>query len=161
MYTLRPATDDDFAFVFELQRRTMRAYIEQMFGPWDDDWQHRYFTRHWDPCDARIVAIDGRRVGRVEVREHDDHVYLANINIAPEHQGYGVGARIILDVVIDAAPLPVTLRVLRSNLDAKRLYERLGFVHTHDSDTHHYCRHEPVTIDAAAALTGPQSVIQR
>ncbi|MBI1371345.1 MAG: GNAT family N-acetyltransferase [Phycisphaera sp.] len=161
MHTLRPARDDDYAFVYELQERTMRAYVEAAFDAWDDDWQRAFFAQHWSPEHTRIVEVCGEPAGRLEVHERDDHVYLANINLLPAHQGRGIGAAMIRGLIDDAAPRPVTLRVLKSNPDARRLYERLGFELTHEIDTHHYFRFNPATADEAlCAASGPQTVAQ-
>jgi len=142
MYVLRPATDDDYEFVFALQERTMRVYVEETFGPWDDGWQRQFFAVNWRAGDSHIIEVDGEPAGRLQLEERDDTVYLANINILPEYQGRGIGAAVIGDVIRDAAPRPVTLRVLKSNPEAQRLYERLGFRFTHEIETHRYFRRD-------------------
>ncbi len=62
--------------------------------------------------------------------------FLANIEILPDYQGRGLGAAIIHGIIAeaDAHHLPVRLQVLKIN-PARRLYERLGFVITGETET--------------------------
>jgi ribosomal protein S18 acetylase RimI-like enzyme len=63
---------------------------------------------------------------------------LLNIEIAPEFRGRGIGTGLIQDVLIRAAQrlLCVKLQVLKVNLPAQSLYERLGFRVTGETPTH-------------------------
>ena len=58
---------------------------------------------------------------------HDDQVFLALIELAPDHQGRGVGGRLIRDILDRADGKRVVLSVLAVNHRAYRLYRRLGF----------------------------------
>ena len=128
-YTLRGATDDDFEFLYALHVAAMRASVERTWG-WDEVFQRRYFEEHWDPGPRRIIVVEGRDVGVVQVEWYVDEVFLALIEVGPAWQGRGIGTAVIRDVQAQAqeAGLPVTLHVLKTNRDARRLYERLGFV---------------------------------
>jgi GNAT superfamily N-acetyltransferase len=57
--------------------------------------------------------------------------------LLPAFQNLGIGRWLIDRVVSRArsAGLPVRLRVFRVN-PARQLYERMGFVPTHETDTH-------------------------
>ena len=127
-YTLRPATDDDFAFLFGLHRAAMGQYIETIWG-WHDDWQEEYFRRKFDPSARQVIQVEGRDAGVVVVEQRPDEVYLSLIELLPEFQQRGIGTQIVNDIKATAhnAGLPVTLHVLRTNEQARRLYERLGF----------------------------------
>ena len=74
----------------------------------------------------------------LEVLRSDGELNLANIRVAPEYQGQGIGTRLIGEMLREAHQqgLPVTLRVLKVN-PARRLYERLGFVVVGETQTHH------------------------
>lgn len=127
-YALRPATPDDFDFLFTLHRSAMRQYIETIWG-WNDDWQQEYFRRKFDPAARQVVQVEGRDAGVVVVERRPDEVYLGLIELLPEYQGRGIGTQIVNDIKAAAhgAGLPMALHVLRSNDPARRLYERLGF----------------------------------
>lgn len=124
-YSLRPATDNDYEFMYTVLKRTMRDYVEVIWG-WDERVQRRIHEIRWNPADNQIIVVDGQDVGRLSVDTYDDHVHLNNIQILPEFQGQGLGTAIIQDILRNAGSKPVRLRVLRGN-PAKRLYERLDF----------------------------------
>ena len=128
-YRLRPATDDDFAFLYDLHRRTIREAVEATWG-WDEAYQRRRFREHFDPAESQIVVVAGRDVGVLQVEDRGTDVSLGLIEIAPSYQGQGLGTRIIKDVLALAhgERRPVSLHVLKTNSRARRLYERLGFV---------------------------------
>lgn len=126
-YTLRPATAADYNFLFALHRAAMRAAIETIWG-WHEEWQQEYFREKFDPQRRQIIQVEGRDAGVLVVERRPDELYLGLIELLPEFQGHGVGTA-ILRALIDQARaegLPLTLHVLRSNGQARRLYERLG-----------------------------------
>jgi ribosomal protein S18 acetylase RimI-like enzyme len=142
--SFRPATADDYEYLYRLNEATMREYAEQTYGPWDESVARRIFAERFRPVSTRIVVIDGRDVGMLEVLPTETGLQLANIRIAPEHQGRGIGTRLITGVLRDAHArgLSVTLRVLKVN-PARRLYERLGFVVIGETATYHLMQARP------------------
>lgn len=106
----------------------MREYIESIWG-WHEEWQEEYFRRKFDPKGRQIIVIDGQDAGVLVLEERPDEVYLSLIELWPEFQGHGVGTEIIRGLLRHAhnRELPLVLDVLRSNNEALRLYERLGF----------------------------------
>ncbi len=136
-YRLRQATDADNDFLYRLHVAAMRDLVAQVWG-WDDAWQERFFAAHFDPAHSRIVVVDGRDVGVVAVEWGAADAFLSNIEILPDSQGRGLGAALVTGIIAeaDARNLPVRLQVLKIN-PARRLYERLGFVITGETETHY------------------------
>jgi ribosomal protein S18 acetylase RimI-like enzyme len=129
---LRPATPDDGQLVYEVTEAAMRRYVEQAFGPWIESFQREVIAKSFDPATHRVVLIDGREAGLVAVGEHASHLQLEKIYLLPHCQRHGVGSRLLKQIVESAAKSgkPVRLRVLAVNTDARRWYERFGFVVT-------------------------------
>lgn len=127
-YSLRPATEADFDFLFALHRAAMRDYIEPIWG-WHEEWQQEYFRRKFEPRRRRIIQVDGRDAGVLVVEWREDEIYLGLIELLPEFQGRGIGSAIVADLLAKARArqLPLALHVLKTNQPARRLYERLGF----------------------------------
>lgn len=138
-YRLRPATAEDYAFLEQLHRRTLRPYVERTWG-WDDAEQAAMFRRRFDPALLVIVVVDERDAGVLHVERRADETFLVNIALDPEFQGRGIGTAIVGDVLAEGAP--VTLQVLRVN-PARGLYERLGFRLTEETATHYRMRAGP------------------
>lgn len=135
-YQLRPASDDDYDFLFDLHVSTIRSSVEPIWG-WDLEVQRRLFRDKWRRSASRqVVVAEGRDVGVLEVREDEDQVFLGLIEVAPTYQCRGLGTAIITDVVASAHAngKPVVLHVLKSNPAALRLYKRLAFQVLEDRD---------------------------
>lgn len=150
-YTFRPVTDADYEWLLRLGERTMRAYAEQTYGPWDEALVRRLFAERWRPAHSRIVVVDGQDVGRLELLPTERGVEVGSIAVVPEYQGRGLGTALLAEVLRDARRdrRVVTLRVLKVN-PARRLYERLGFVVTGETATHFL-----MTADPAAGPPDP------
>jgi GNAT superfamily N-acetyltransferase len=148
---LRPATQEDGPFLYDLVKTTMQEYVAQTWG-WDEEWQQTYFWAHFDPAGRQIVVRDGQDIGVLTVEEHADELFIDQTYILPEHQGQGIGTALIRSVLQRGAELglPVRLRVLRVN-PARRLYERLGFVSTEETDTRCFMEARPTV----GGTTGP------
>jgi ribosomal protein S18 acetylase RimI-like enzyme len=138
MYTLRPVTAADYAFLYDLYVGTMKPSVAQVWG-WDEAAQAERFREHFEPATQRIVVVDGQDIGMLVVEERPSELFLANLRILPMFQGQGWGTRIIRDLLARArdAGVPMTLQVLKPNHSARRLYERLGFRITEATPTHY------------------------
>lgn len=137
--SLRAATDEDFDFLLHLHEKTMRPYVEVTFGPWDAEWQDAYFRQHFHPQRIQIIRVDGQDAGMIAIQERTEEIYIVNIEIAPEYQRKGIGSRVIQNLLTDAEKKekPVALQVLKANIRARSLYQRLGFGVTGENDTHY------------------------
>lgn len=124
----RPATADDFAFFFQLHKDTLGPYVDQVWG-WDDEDQRAHLRRTIDYDATQVIVADEVDIGRLKVERRQHEVYLGLIEIAPSHQGRGIGGHIVRGVLDDAFAdgKRVCLNVLRVNTAAYRLYRRLGF----------------------------------
>ena len=136
MWSLRPVTEADREFLYELNRETMRDHVEAVWG-WDEAFQRRHFDEHFR-LDSQIVMVGVETVGMLLAVDRTEDVCLASIRIAPGWQQRGIGTDLIRSVLVRAADSgkPVWLRVLKVNARATALYERLGFVVTDETDTH-------------------------
>lgn len=141
---LAPAELSDEPFLRELHAATMRPLVEQIWG-WDHSVQEGFFQQHLAAGDISIVKVAGVRVGSVQVHDDPGHTFLSQIEIAPEHQGHGYGSRVIglLQERAKGRGARVDLQVLKVNVAALRLYQRLGFVITDETDTHHRMTWQP------------------
>lgn len=137
---LRPATDEDQAFLRSLHHACYRPYVEEIWG-WNEAEQDRRFAGSWSTADRSVVEMPGEPIGVLQVSRRPDHVFIADIEIHPDHQRRGIGARLLRKVLAeaDAEGVPVRLRVLRNN-PARRLYQRLGFAVENETKTHYLMR---------------------
>ena len=140
-WQLRPAEAGDREFLYALNEATMREHVEKVWG-WNDSEQLAFFDNRFQPDEWQVIQADGEDVGVLIVRDNDDELYLAEIEILPEWQGLGIGSAVVRSLMRDAVARqkPLTLRVLHVNGRARALYERLGFRSFKEIETHTYLR---------------------
>jgi ribosomal protein S18 acetylase RimI-like enzyme len=138
MLRTRPATAADTPFLRELHRAAYRALVVRQFGSWDEREQDAFFEQSLRDADFEVILDGERAVGAVGTRLHDDHLFLAEMQVLPEHQNRGIGTAILRAQIRRAGELerPLGLQVLRENR-AKALYERHGFAVIGETETHY------------------------
>ena len=136
-FARRQATAADRDWLWETKSRCLRGYIEQTYGPWDEDIQRARFDASFEPGEIQVISFGGRDAGFTALRREPKEVQLFNIMIAPEFQNRGLGTAVLRDLLAGARRrrIPVRLQVMKVN-PARRLYERLGFVVTEETATH-------------------------
>jgi ribosomal protein S18 acetylase RimI-like enzyme len=141
MYTLRPATGDDFDFLFDLHEAALRLHVEAIWG-WNEAVQRAKYREALGRHARSIILVDGAAVGVVGIEQRADDLYLELIELHPRVQRRGIGAALLRDFIAraQAARLPATLRVFKINVGARRLYQRLGFVIVGETETHYDMR---------------------
>ncbi len=96
------------------------------------------------PEATNLVALDdGVPVGRILIDRSGPEDRLVDLAIVPEAQGRGRGAELLRRLIGEAAAAgrALSLSVDRTNTGALRLYERLGFGRTGESETDVFLRH--------------------
>lgn len=136
MIGTRSITEQDKPFLWNLNVAAMREHVEQVYG-WHEDVVYDYFEKAYRPQSMRIIQVDEEDVGMIEVLDCPDCWVLSRIWILPAFQGRGIGSTVIQRVIDDVAGShkPLRLQVFKRNR-ARRLYERLGFVQTAETETH-------------------------
>ena len=128
--SLRPAREEDIAFLLELRRLTMVPHqIASGVVPSEVERRERVALHfEW----ARILEYQGLPVGLLKLVRLPPVWLLSQIQLLPTYQGRGWGRDLLEGILCEAqqAGVAVELHVLREN-PARRLYERLGFVQTH------------------------------
>lgn len=139
LITSRPAAPEDFDFLFALHEAAMRPAVEDAYGPWDAEWQRAYFRKYFYPERLRILEWEGQDVGMLQVEERAEELFIASIEILPAFQRRGIGSAVIRDLLAQARRQGklVALQVLKRNVRARSLYQRLGFGVTGENATHY------------------------
>lgn len=139
MLTYRPAAADDLEYLYELYRSAMMPYLVEAFGPWDEEREREEFRRCFNPAEVRVIIWDGQDAGALRVQERAEELFIASIEVHPSFQRRGIGTAVVREVLAEAARQgkPVALRVLKGNIGARSLYQRLGFGITGENDTHY------------------------
>jgi GNAT superfamily N-acetyltransferase len=147
--SLRECREDDRAFVWEVRRQALREYVAATWG-WDEAAQRSRFEGGFTPAGHQIIVCEGIDVGLLQVVDEGDHLFVGKIELLPTSQRKGVGSAILRRILEKGRErgIPVRLQALRANAPARRLYERLGFAVTGETDTHTRMEWSPATSTA-------------
>jgi SAM-dependent methyltransferase len=145
LVTLRPATEADREFLRSLHHACYRRWVEPIWGWYEAD-QNRRFDEAFSTTGCSIVELAGAPIGTLKTGRRDRALFVDDVEVAPGHQGRGIGTRLLRGVLTEAdgARLPVRLRVLHTNR-ARRLYQRLGFAVEAETASHVLMVREPRT----------------
>jgi ribosomal protein S18 acetylase RimI-like enzyme len=124
---LRPATDADSEFCYQLHKAAMGDYITAVWG-WDEQAQRDFHARVFNPGRWQIITAGGADAGMLHVEYRPGEIYLGRIEIHPDYQGRGIGTRLISALADEAGQKgqDLVLDVLAVNHRAQALYQRLG-----------------------------------
>lgn len=109
--------------------------------------QKQDYERRFPNAADDIILFDKQMVGRVLTTRDSDKLLVIDIVILPEHRKLGIATDLMRNLLREAAEnnQVFTLRVLKTNLSATRLYRRLGLSVTDETETHYQMeRHPPV-----------------
>ena len=143
-YSLRPVTDADCLWLWSLKRATMKAYVEQTWGRWDDAEQADRFRSTFVPGHVQIIVTEDQDAGLLHLERSAEEIYLVNLQISPDFQNRGLGTEVMHGLFTEArtGKVPLQLQVLKVN-PARRFYERIGFAVVGETATHYRMRWTP------------------
>ncbi|CDN64834.1 GNAT family N-acetyltransferase [Burkholderia cenocepacia] len=140
-----PVTHADAEAFVAIRIAAMRDSLERI-GRFDPQRARERFLASFDPARCRFVEVDHSRAGFYTLRPRADHWLLDHLYIVPAHQGKGIGAAVLREILAEADEhrMPVHVGALRGS-DSNRFYERHGFVRTGEAEWDIYYRREPGT----------------
>lgn len=134
---LRPATAADRDLLLEVYAAARAEELDQV--AWPPGEREAFLRMQFDLQDSQyrganpdgsfdVVEVDGRPAGRLYVDRRPDDIRIVDVALLPEFRGRGIGARLIGDVIGEAARSGRTVSIhVEVHNRAARLYERLGF----------------------------------
>jgi GNAT superfamily N-acetyltransferase len=151
-YRIRPATAEDGGFLADVVVEATRAQGRIPVGFDERQWRTGFTEQTMEQvrgqspgCTISVVEVDNESAGRLRITRTAGCIELCGIQLLPGFQRRGIGAAIIEDLKAQAAAvgIPVDLSVEKDNPDARRLYERLGFVQIAETDQECKLRWDP------------------
>ncbi len=133
----RPITDTDQDFLYRLYASTRAE--EMAVLPWREQEkqdflrmqfqaQHKFYQQQFAGAAFQIIEINGEAIGRLYIDRREEEIRVIDIALLPEHRRKGLGARLMQEVLDEAASTNKRVRIhVEHNNPAMRLYERLGF----------------------------------
>jgi len=128
LVTVRNAQDTDTEFAYVARERSMRKYVEQTWGEWDEANTKGQIAEDVLHGRLSILEVNHEPVGLMRIDVHATHVDIDQLFLLPKFQRRGIGTGLLQGILARAKDknLPVRVWVLRVN-PARTLYERMGF----------------------------------
>ena len=144
-YRLLRAAVNDQRWLDQLRRSVYRELFIATFGSWDEARHVRDTSECWDSGHISIIEVGGERVGMIQILDQTGFVEIGELQIQPSHQNRGIGSRILSDIVNQAHKRGknVKLSVALNNERAYEFYQRCGFQHVAQTETHNLLQCEP------------------
>lgn len=153
VYTLRPMTDADLEFAYQVYASTRQAELAQT--DWDaaqkDSFlrqqftaQRRFYQEYYHSVTYQIIEHAGEAAGRLYTARWQNELCVMEIALLPQACGQGIGTHILQQLQREAEQrgVPLTIHVERFN-PALRLYRRLGFELVEDRGVYLFLRWSP------------------
>lgn len=155
MIRFRNATGDDLELTYQIKLASLKPQVEQIWG-WNEDFQRDFHRKDFDPRQIQIILDqEGNCLGLLSSTEDPGSIYIKSILICDFAQDKGIGTRIILDMIEKArlAGKQTKLQVFKNNERAKKLYEKLGFSISGETQQHYQMICNQITYPEAALQT--------
>lgn len=143
-YKLRQQQLEDFDFLYNLNKATMMSHVIKTWGNWDEEFQIKYFKEKFEKGLSQVILVENERVGTLVILEDEDRITIDLMLLLPEFQGRGIGSEILDNLINEAKNKnkSLMLTVLKSNNQARRLYERKGFKITDENNERYFMTYE-------------------
>ena len=136
---LVPYTEDDYDFVYDVKKNAYKKYVEECWGAWIEEDQRKLFEKFISTVkDNTYIIMDGdKKIGfyNGEILENGNYE-VGNICIISEYQGKGIGSKILKDILEENKDKDIEIQYFKQN-PVGRLYERLGFVSSGETQFHY------------------------
>jgi ribosomal protein S18 acetylase RimI-like enzyme len=151
-YRLRPAIAEDVGFLADVVIEATRAqgrlpndFDERQWRKRFAEWTMQQLRGEIPDSTTSVVEVGNQRAGRLRITRTADYIELSGIQLLPDIQRHGIGTAIIEDLKAQAAAvgIPVDLGVEKDNPQARKLYERLGFVQVGETEQERKLRWDP------------------
>jgi GNAT superfamily N-acetyltransferase len=151
-YHLRPATDQDVGFLADVVIEATRAqgrladdFDEPHWRAGYQQWTLEHIRGEEPDSTTSVIEVHNERAGRLRITRTARYIELSGIQLLPGVQRRGIGTAIIEDLKAQAAAagVPLELAVEKDNPDARRLYERLGFLQVGETGDEARLRWQP------------------
>lgn len=151
---LRPVTPTDEEFLISVYAASRAEELVHL--PWNDEqktafvrWQFGLQRNEYEATypnqEHTVILVDNQPAGRIWISRGDDQTRLLDIALLDEFQNRGVGTVILRRLIDEAIQTNKPLRhmVFVLNADARRFYERLGFVVFEEVGAYHHMEWRP------------------
>src|SRR5262245_56342224 len=101
-FELRRATVVDTKFFWDVFRVSMKDYITQTRGEWNEQREESQFRHQLDLSAAQVILSKNFEVGFIMAPIKDNAREIHTVCIVPEYQNRGIGTEVIRSIITEA-----------------------------------------------------------
>jgi ribosomal protein S18 acetylase RimI-like enzyme len=127
---LSPIPESEFEQQFQLIKRGIRFYVDEVWG-WDDEFQRRRIHQNNPQTGFYWIDYQDNRAGLVCYRLEPTKMHVHFLIIDEQFQNLGIGRevmRMLETIAVGQHATTLTLSSFLANEGALRFYEALGYV---------------------------------
>lgn len=149
---IRTARNEDLSFLRELYGDLRKEELDQsglpeamrqVFLDSQFSLQHHHFTSHYATSDFLLLKHADQSIGRYYLLRKQPYFLIVDIGLAQPFRRQGIGGALIAGtkaLAAESGAIGIDLHVNEHNVEAWRLYKRLGFVETGREGAHLHMR---------------------
>jgi len=143
IYQLENATFENLNLLIEYKLHNILEYATDLSQE-EVTKIHNYVNSHIPKqiSNYKIIKLDTKIIGCLLVEKHLDGVILDEIFIEEEYRNKGIGTNIIHDILTNHSI--VYLWVYKRNINAIKLYEKLGFHIIENTETRYFMKYSKI-----------------
>ena len=144
MILFRRAKEEDSKFLYELKKKSMGNYIEQVWG-WNAKSQRKNILYRLKLKKDLIIIKSGEKIGYLSTFRTKKKIIISNLAILPQYQNIGIGTKIFKKIALISIEekKPLYFSVLKINTQARDLWVRLGGIIIGENGTHFFMKFNP------------------
>ncbi len=126
-YYLRPSTAEDSELIYSIKKNALGEYIKLTWG-WDEKLQRKMHEKEMLSENINIIIFENKEIGTVGRILKENEIIICRLYILDKFQSYGIGSDIVKNIIKENPDKTIRLGVLKVNMRARKLYEKLGFI---------------------------------
>lgn len=144
MYYFNKYKEKEFEYLYQMKKDCFKWYVEEIYGPWKDEFQMELFKKFIkeNQENIKIIKHEKRTIGLFTnyVNKNNESV-IDLFYIDKNYQAKGIGKKILQKQLnIDKENKRSTILKVYKRNPARFLYEKVGFEVYEENDTHYKMR---------------------
>ena len=79
---VRPVSEVDREFCYQVKKRALGLYIEQTWG-WNESFQREFHSNDWAGSKPEVIMLDGQDIGTIEIKKEPELYSLREFYLLP------------------------------------------------------------------------------
>ena len=123
-----------------MKKEVYKDYVSKIYREWNEEIQKKLFSKFMkeNAKNIELIYIKDELVGFYNGKEVAENIYeIGNICVKPEYQNKGIGTAVLKEILFENKGKNIKLQVFKINKKAIKLYEKIGFEKSNETELHY------------------------